>query len=68
MLILMRRQRESVKIGSTVTVTVLGIKGNQIRLGIHAPREIEVHRKEVFERVIARRTRRVGRSQRKLEE
>jgi len=64
----MRRQRESVKIGSTVTVTVLGIKGNQIRLGIHAPREIEVHRKEVFERVIARRTRRVGRSQRKLEE
>jgi len=53
MLILTRRAGESIMIGDEVTVTVLGINGNQIRIGIDAPREIAVHRKEVYERIKA---------------
>jgi carbon storage regulator len=51
MLILTRRLGESVKIGDEITVTVLDVKGNQIRLGIQAPKEIPVHREEVYLRL-----------------
>ena len=51
MLILTRRVGERLIIGADVTVTILSLKGNQIRIGIDAPREIKVHREEVFERI-----------------
>ena len=53
MLILTRRLGESVKIGDEVTVTVLGIKGSQVRLGFTAPRDVAVHREEIYERLRA---------------
>ncbi|MEL6301197.1 MAG: carbon storage regulator CsrA [Pseudomonadota bacterium] len=51
MLILTRRVGETVVIGEDVSVTVLGVKGNQIRLGINAPKDVSVHRQEIFERI-----------------
>lgn len=51
MLILTRRVGETVVIGNDVDVTVLAIKGNQVRLGVTAPREVTVHREEIFERI-----------------
>ena len=51
MLILTRRVGETVMIGEDVTVTVLGVKGNQVRIGVNAPREVAVHREEIFERI-----------------
>ncbi|HEV7447783.1 MAG: carbon storage regulator [Gammaproteobacteria bacterium] len=51
MLILTRRVGESLKVGEDVTVTVLGIKGNQVRVGIAAPKTVAVHREEIFERI-----------------
>jgi carbon storage regulator len=51
MLILTRRVGETVMIGNDVTVTVLGVKGNQVRVGINAPKNVPVHREEIFERV-----------------
>lgn len=53
MLILTRRLGESLMIGDEVTVTVLGVKGNQVRIGITAPKETAVHREEVAERIRA---------------
>ena len=53
MLILTRRVGETVMVGSEVTVTVLGVKGNQVRLGINAPKDVAVHREEIFERIKA---------------
>jgi carbon storage regulator len=53
MLILTRRPSESVVIGDEVTVTVLGVKHGQVRLGVSAPRRIPVHREEVYERIRA---------------
>ena len=51
MLILTRRVGETLMIGDSVTVTVLGVKGNQVRLGVKAPREVAVHREEIFQRI-----------------
>jgi carbon storage regulator len=51
MLILTRRLGESVKIGDEVTMTVLGVKGMQVRLGFVAPKEVAVHREEIYQRV-----------------
>jgi carbon storage regulator len=51
MLILTRRVGETVMIGDDVTVTVLGVKGNQVRLGLNAPKEVAVHREEIFQRI-----------------
>lgn len=51
MLILTRRVGETVVIGEDISVTVLGVKGNQIRLGINAPKDVAVHRQEIFDRI-----------------
>jgi carbon storage regulator len=53
MLVLTRRQRESVRIGDSVTVTVLGLRGDTVRIGIEAPRAIAVHRQEIYARIQA---------------
>ncbi|SMF40071.1 carbon storage regulator, CsrA [Alteromonadaceae bacterium Bs31] len=52
MLILTRRNNEAIKIGDNVTITVLAIRGSQVRLGIEAPREISVHREEIYNRIV----------------
>lgn len=53
MLILTRRVNETLTIGSEITVTVLGVKGRQVRLGVNAPKDVAVHREEIFERIEA---------------
>lgn len=51
MLILSRRVGESLIIGDDVTVNVLGVKGNQVRIGVDAPKDVPVHREEVYDRL-----------------
>ncbi len=51
MLILTRRVGETLKIGDNVNVTVLGVKGNQVRIGVDAPRDVSVHREEIYNRI-----------------
>jgi carbon storage regulator len=53
MLILTRRVGETLMIGDEVTVTVLGVKGNQVRVGVNAPKEVQVHREEIYDRIKA---------------
>ena len=53
MLILTRRIGETLMVGDEVTISVLGVKGNQVRIGINAPKEVSVHREEIYERIKA---------------
>ena len=55
MLILTRRPYETVNIGTEITVTVLGVTGNQVRIGVNAPRNVAVHREEIFKKIWAER-------------
>lgn len=51
MLILTRRVGETLMVGDEITITVLGVKGNQVRIGVNAPKNVAVHREEIYERI-----------------
>jgi carbon storage regulator len=56
MLILTRRVGETLMVGDEVTVTVLGVKGNQVRIGVNAPKDVSVHREEIYQRIQKEKT------------
>ena len=56
MLILTRRVGETLMIGDDVTITVLGVKGNQVRIGVNAPKDVAVHREEIYQRIQQEKT------------
>ncbi|MFD2191205.1 carbon storage regulator CsrA [Pistricoccus aurantiacus] len=56
MLILTRRVGETLMVGDEVTVTVLGVKGNQVRIGVNAPKDVAVHREEIYQRIQREKT------------
>ncbi|MCW8107658.1 carbon storage regulator CsrA [Alteromonas ponticola] len=62
MLILTRRVGETLMVGDDVTVTVLGVKGNQVRIGVNAPKEVSVHREEIYMRIQAEKSGQPGSS------
>ena len=66
MLILTRRLGETLIIGDDVNVTVLGVKGNQVRLGVNAPRDIEVHREEIYLKIQQERLQKIDKESAKL--
>lgn len=51
MLVMTRRSGEKIMIGSNITLTILGVQGNQVRIGVNAPREVAVHREEIYQRI-----------------
>jgi len=63
MLILTRRVGETLMVGDDVTVTVLGVKGNQVRIGVNAPKNVAVHREEIYERIKDEQTHKEGTNQ-----
>ncbi|MDX2503668.1 MAG: carbon storage regulator CsrA [Gammaproteobacteria bacterium] len=56
MLILTRKPNESLQIGENVTITILSVNGNQIKIGIDAPKDVGVHREEVYEKILSTKT------------
>ena len=56
MLILTRRIGETLMVGDDVTITVLGVKGNQVRIGVNAPKDVAVHREEIYQRIQQEKT------------
>ncbi|HSG61674.1 MAG TPA: carbon storage regulator CsrA [Pseudomonadales bacterium] len=60
MLILTRRIGETLMVGDEVTVTVLGVKGNQVRLGVNAPKDVAVHREEIYQRIQSEKSDDIG--------
>ena len=62
MLILTRKTNETLMVGDDVAITVLGVKGNQVRIGVNAPREIAVHREEIYDRIRAEELQKNGTS------
>jgi carbon storage regulator len=68
MLVLTRKSEQSVMVGGAIEVKVLGVKGDQVSLGFSAPREISIHRKEVYEAIQQENTQAVSRSRQSLEQ
>lgn len=60
MLILTRRAGETLMIGDDVTITVLGVKGNQVRIGVNAPKHVSVHREEIYQRIQREKEQKLG--------
>lgn len=60
MLILTRRAGETLMIGDDVSITVLGVKGNQVRIGVNAPKTVSVHREEIYQRIQREKTQQAG--------